>query len=130
MFFQETRHALRMLVRSPGFTIVAALSLALGIGVNSAMFSFHDAILFRPLPVRNPDSLVVVSVSNPDEVSSQGRLSYPNYRDLQAKSKSFDGLIADQVTLFSFARSRETTREMRFGILVSDNIFRVVGVQP
>src|SRR5262245_41875919 len=121
MFFQEIRHAFRMLIKSPGFTIVAAISLALGIGVNSAMFSFHDAILLRPLPVRDPDSVVVVTATSPDDASPQSRLSYPNYRDLQEKNKSFDGLIAGQITLFSFARSREMTREMRMGMLVSGN---------
>lgn len=60
MFLQE-RHSLRMLMHSSGFTIVAALSIALGVGVNSAMFSFHDAILLRPLPVQDPGSIVISS---------------------------------------------------------------------
>ncbi|HYR91273.1 MAG TPA: ABC transporter permease [Terriglobia bacterium] len=129
MFLQEIRHSFRMLARSPGFTIVAALSVALGIGVNSAMFSFHDAILLRPLPVRDPASVVTVSASSPDDPSAMIRLSYPNYRDLRERSRSFDGLIADQLTLFSFARSRQATREMRMGTLVSDDFFSVLGAQ-
>ena len=107
MFLQEIRHSLRMLARSPGFTIVAALSIALGIGVNSALFSFHDAILLRPLPVREPGSIMTISTANPDVPSSVGRLSYPNYRDLRDRSRSFDGMLADQLMLFSFARSRQ-----------------------
>src|SRR5262245_15339573 len=111
MFTQEIRHSLRMLARSPAFTIVASLSLALGIGVNSALFSFHDAILLRPLPVPEPDSVVILDAAGPDEPPSAGRLSYPNYRDLRDRSRSFDGLLADQLTIFSFARTRQATRE-------------------
>jgi putative ABC transport system permease protein len=127
---QEFRHALRMLTRSPGFTAVAALSVALGIGVNSALFSFHDAILLRPLPVLDPDAVVTLTAASPDDPSFLGRLSYPNYRDLRDRSQSFDGLIADQLTLSSFARSREAVREMRLGMLVSGNFFSVLGVRP
>jgi hypothetical protein len=119
-----------MLARSPGFTAVAALSVALGIGINSALFSFHDAILLRPLPVLDPDAVVTVTAASPDDASFLGRLSYPNYRDLRDRSQSFDGLIADQLTLSSFARSRDTVREMRLGMLVSGNFFSVLGVRP
>src|SRR5262245_53108067 len=118
MFLQEIRHSLRLLASGPGFAIVATLSIALGIGVNSAMFSFHDAILLRPLPVREPNSVVTVSAASPDDPAFAGRLSYPNYRDLRAKSRSFDGLVADQLMLLSFGRSRRAPREMRMGALV------------
>src|SRR5262245_16346916 len=130
MFLLDVRHSLRMLAKSPGFAIVAILSIALGIGVNSAMFSFHDAILLRPLPVRDPGSVVTLTATTPDVPAIAGRLSYPNYRDLQNKSRSFDGLFADQLMLLSFGRSRSATREMRMGMLVSENFFRVLGVQP
>jgi hypothetical protein len=72
--FKEVRHAFRMLTRTPGFTVVAALSVALGIGINSALFSFHDAILLRPLPVRDPSAVVTVSAPSPTDPS--GFLSY------------------------------------------------------
>jgi predicted permease len=127
---QEVRHAFRMLARNPGFTAVAALSVALGIGVNSAMFSFHDAILLRPLPVREPGSVVTLSAASPDDSSFLGRLSYPNYRDLRDTSQSFDGLVAHQLMPFSFARSRQAVREMRLAMLVSDNFFSMLGVRP
>ena len=77
-FAQEVRHAARMLARTPGFTAVAAISLALGIGVNCALFSFHDAILLRPLPVPDPDAVVTVSAAAPDDPAFLGRVSYPN----------------------------------------------------
>ena len=132
MFFSELRHALRVLATSPGFTMVAALSLALGIGVNSAIFSLADAALLRPLPVRNPATLVAVTAEGTDDLKnsfSRGNLSYPNYRDLRGQSRSFDGLIAHQESLFSFGQSRQAVREVRLGLLVSDNFFRVLGIQ-
>src|SRR5437867_1026988 len=123
MFLQELRHSFRMLARTPGFTIAAALSIALGIGVNSALFSFHDAILLRPLPVRDSGAVVTISTATPDETPAVGRLSYPNYRDVRDKSRSFDGLLAGRLMLFSFGRSRQAAREMRMGMVVSDNFF-------
>ncbi len=130
-FFQEIRHAARMLVRTPGFTAVAALSLALGIGVNTAMFSFHDAMLWRPLPVHDPSSIVTVttqSLAGPGLID--GLVSYQNYRDLRSKSQSCAGLVAHQLATVSFARSRQAAREMRMGMLVSDNFFDVLGIVP
>jgi macrolide transport system ATP-binding/permease protein len=128
MFLKEIRHAARMLVRAPGFTAVAALSVALGIGINSALFSFHDAILFRPLPVNDPAAVVTLNAPSPSEPA--GTISYPNYRDVRDQSRSFDGLVAHQLLTFSFSRSREAVREMRLGMMVSDNFFDVLGIQP
>jgi putative ABC transport system permease protein len=131
MFFGEVRHAFRMLAKNPAFTTVAALSLALGIGTNTALFSFHDALLFRPLPVREPGSVVAVTATSPEDGAlSGGGLSYPNYRDLREKGRSFDGLVAQQLSTFGFARSRQDVREMRLGVLVSDNFFNVLGIEP
>jgi len=86
---------------------VATLSVALGIGVNSAMFSFHDAILLRPLPVPEPNAILTVSVSGSEDSTPLGLVSYPNYRDLREKSQSFEGLIANDLMPLSFSRSRE-----------------------
>jgi putative ABC transport system permease protein len=118
-----------MLAKSPAFTLVAAVSLALGIGANSALFSFHDALLFRPLPVAYPSSVVTVAALSPDQ-EIRTFLSYPNYRDLREKSRAFDGLVAYRLTTVSFARSRQASRDMRLGMQVSDNFFDVMGVQP
>src|SRR5262249_2037076 len=101
MFFQDIRHTLRMLARHPGFTVISVVAVALGVGVNTAMFSFHDAILFRPLPVPDPNSMVSVGASSPDEQTFSGRMSYPNYRDLRDQSRSFEGTVADQGLIFS-----------------------------
>src|SRR5213082_1601728 len=93
-FLEDGRYALRLLVRNPGFTAVATLSLALGIGANSAIFSLADALLLRPLPVYHPGSVVTISTDSANESGGMGGVSYPDYRDLRDKTRSFDGLTA------------------------------------
>src|SRR5580704_10738294 len=88
-FFQDIRYAFRILLKNPGFTFIAAFSLALGIGANAAIFSLADAILLRPLSIASPSSVVDVITSTLDD-SSRG-ISYPNFRDLSSRSHSFDG---------------------------------------
>ena len=110
--------------------VVAVTSLALGIGANSAIFSLADAAILRPLPVREPGAIVTISAASPDDRRGGLAVSYPNYRDLREQSRSFDGLVAHQRSTVSFARSREAVREMRLGMLVSDNFFDVLGIQP
>jgi predicted permease len=127
---RDVRHAGRLLRRNPVFTSVAVISLALGIGANGAMFSLADELILRPLPVRDPGAVVTVTADTPDEDFGGGGVSYPNYRDLRDGSHSFDGLVASHISRVSFARSRQTVREMRMGMLVSDNFFHVLGVQP
>jgi hypothetical protein len=121
-----------MLLKSPGFTAIAALSLALGIGANAAIFSLADAILLRPLPVLGPSAVVTVSTNTPDNTSDNpfGGVSYPDYRDLQAKSQSFSGMLAYQLSTVSVATSRKELPQVRMGVIVSENFFQITGVQP
>src|ERR1700693_5617715 len=122
MLFKEIRHAIRLLIKNPGFTAIAALSLALGIGANSAIFSLADAILLRPLPVRAPGAVVTVTTNTPDNAFS--RMSYPDYRDIRDKSRSFDGLVAFELSTWGLAASAKEVPQMRMGLMVSDNFFR------
>jgi predicted permease len=124
----EIRYAFRMILRSPGFTAIAVLSLALGIGANAAIFSIADALLLRPLAVADPARVLDVSTSPPGQ--SVGGLSYPDYRDLRDQARSFDGMVAFQLSTFSMARSKADPAQMRMGMLVSDNFFSSLGVQP
>ncbi len=123
----DIRYALRALRGQPAFVSVAVLSLALAIGANSAIFSFADALLLRPLPVRNPAGLLDVTstTDNPFE-----GMSFPDYRDLRAKNRSFSGLAAYRVTTLAVAASPTAPAQMRFAVLASDNFFPVTGVTP
>jgi predicted permease len=127
---RDVRHAARLLRRDPVFAGVVVLSLAIGIGANSAIFSLADALILRPLAIRDPGAVATISADPVDQGSDDGRVSYPNYRDLREKSQSFDGLLAYRISTVSFARSRQDAREMRIGMAVSDNFFTVLGVQP
>jgi macrolide transport system ATP-binding/permease protein len=124
----EIRYAFRMIARSPGFTAIAVLSLALGIGANAAIFSITDALLLRPLPVASPGSVMAVSLDTAS--GNPGGISYPDYRDLRGAAKSFDGLVAFQLSTFAMAHSAAETPQMRGGMMVSDNFLSVLGVQP
>lgn len=125
---QEIRNAFRMIARSPGFTAIAVLSLALGIGANAAIFSLADALLFRPLAVTDPSSVMALNLDTPG--GDLGNFSYPDYRDLRSTTKSFDGIAAFQLATFSLARNKNEVPQMRAGLEVSDNFFSALGVQP
>jgi len=128
MAFQEVRHTFRILAKNPGFTAIAAISLALGIGANSAIFSLADALLLRPLPIKEPGA--VVSVTNNTPNNPYDGVSYPDYLDFRGKSRSFDGLVAFEFSTWGLATSAREVPQMRMGLMVSDNFFHVLGVEP
>ena len=123
-----SRYSFRTLRRQPAFVAVAVLSLALAIGANSAIFSFADALLLRPLPVPNPSALFDVTNTTPDN-PFEG-MSFPDYRDLRDKSRSFAGLAAYRLTTLAAAANPAAPARIRLAMLVSDNFFPVAGVQP
>ncbi len=129
MPFKEIRYAFRMLAKNPGFTAIAAVSLALGIGANSAIFSFADGLMLRPLSVPQPDKLLTVTTSTPGDQFG-GAASFPDYRDLRDKSQTFENLAAYRFYTFGFAPSAGVQPQMRLGFLVSDNFFQTAQVQP
>ncbi|HZU26974.1 MAG TPA: ABC transporter permease [Bryobacteraceae bacterium] len=124
----DVRYALRMLRRQPGFTAVAVLSLALAIGANSAIFSFADALLLRPLPVPNPSGLLDITNTTPDN-PFEG-MSYPDYRDLRQESRSFRAMAAYRLTTVAAAANPRAAAQVRLGMLVSDGFFPAIGVAP
>ena len=117
---QDIRYGLRMLRKSPGFTIVATLSLALGIGANVAIFSVLNAVLIRMLPVKAPEQLVVLSANNLS-------FSYPLYRELRDHAQTLEGLVAFRTS--SMGLSDEAGAERITGAIVSGNYFSVLGVR-
>src|SRR5207253_7057141 len=90
---QDIRYALRLLLKSPGFSIVAVLSLALGIGANTTIFSLLNAVLLRPLPVESPERLVVLAAAK-QERKPESSFSYPLYKDLRARNTVFSDVFA------------------------------------
>jgi predicted permease len=126
--FADIRYSLRALRRQPAFAAVAVLSMALAIGANSAIFSFADALLLRPLPVKNPAGLFDVTNTTPDN-SFEG-MSFPDYRDLRDKSRSFSGLTAYRLTTLAVTASPAAPARICFANLVSDNFFPVTSVTP
>src|ERR1700688_5295485 len=98
---KSLRYAIRLLSKTPGFTLVSIFSLAIGIGATSAMFSFADALLLRPLPVLEPTRIASITTSSSD-VFSDTAVSYPDYRDYRGGNRSFDVLIAGGVRSFGF----------------------------
>jgi predicted permease len=124
----DVRYSLRALRSQPGFVAVAVLSLALAIGANSAIFSFADALLLRPLPVTNPSAVFDVTNATPDN-PLEG-MSFPDYRDLREKSRSFAGLVAYRLTPLGAAADAASPAHIRLAALVSDNFFPALGVAP
>src|SRR5207237_7239893 len=132
--WQDLRYGLRMLAKNPGFTAVAVLTLALGIGANTAIFSLTDQILLRRLPVERPEELVVLRSPGPKtgRVSSDGDgaapFSYPLYKELRDRNQVFAGLLARFAVSLSVAGQGQTERAA--GGLVTGNAFEVLGVRP
>jgi predicted permease len=124
------RHTFRLLRKDLGFTIIAFFSLAIGIGATSAMFSFADALLLRPLPVMKPAGVVAVTNAGSTAFGTNTAISYPDYVDLRDRNRSFDGLVAAAYGQFGFSPNPETLPRMKFGLFVSGNLFRVLGVEP
>jgi macrolide transport system ATP-binding/permease protein len=131
MLFGDIRYAIRVLLRTPGFAIIAVLSLALGIGANTAMFSLADALLLRPLPVPAPTNVVTISEAAPDiPIGTLGRVSYPDYVDLVNKSKTVEGLTAFAYTPVGLAEKADALPQLKLALTVSGNFFQAMGVQP
>src|SRR5437762_2807256 len=127
MIWQDVRYGVRMLVKSPGFTLVAVLSLALGIGANTAIFSLINAVVLRPIPVSEPDRLVAVSTTdqrNPGNLP----LSHLNFKDLRAQNSVFTDMTAFTFTQVNYSTGRES--EQIPVQVVTANYFTLLGVRP
>jgi hypothetical protein len=115
-FAKDVRYALRMMHRSPAFTAVAVLSLAIGIGANAAIFSFANAILLKRLPLLDPQQLVIVRQS----------VSYPIFNQLEQRNQVLAGLAGRKAIELNVTAGDSTERMI--GELVSGSYFRVLGV--
>ncbi len=125
-FLQDLRFAARTLRKSPGFTIVAILTLALGIGANTSLFSVVNAVLLNPVPYPHPEQLVMLHESKPNFRS--GSISYPNFRDWQHDNHSFSSMAISRgsgYTLTGLGESEEIRSQF-----ISSDYFSLLGVQP
>ena len=124
--WQDIRYALRSLRRTPGFVCAAVLTLALGIGATTAVFSVLDAALFNPIPLPDPERLVMIYGTY--ERGNRNAISYPNYLDWRAQARSFERFAAFRgvrVTL-----TGEGLPEGLVGVRASSDFFAALGVQP
>lgn len=122
----DLRYAWRLWLRSPALLVVAILTIALGIGANTAIFSLVNAVLLKPLPVRDPGQLTLLS----SRIASEGfsnSFSYPMYLDLQARNDVFDGILARSG--WGVDLSGDQGAEHVYGEIVSGNYFQVLGAQ-
>ena len=129
---RDVRHGLRTLSRSPGFTITALLSLALGIGANAGIFSLVDQVLVRSLRgVKDPGQLVLMNWVGRDVATSYGvgpLMSYPLCRELQEQSQYFDGVFCRAPTGVNFSSGQQ--HEPVRAEIVSGSYFSTIGILP
>src|SRR2546430_4643654 len=126
IFWQDVRYSLRMLGENPGFAAIAILTLALGIGANTALFSMVNGVLLRPLPYPQPDQ--IVAVSEKTATFDRSSISYPNFLDWQRANTTFSAIAAYRSDDFSMTGSGEPER-VRIG-MVSAGFFEILGVPP
>ena len=125
---QDLRYGFRMLVKKPGFALVAIVTLALGIGANSAIFTVVNAALLRPLPYREPERLVHLWETTPRQQFGEREASYPDYLDWKGNNQVFEDVAG--YTRRSFTLTGRDTPERLEGAAVTDNFLQVLGVEP
>jgi predicted permease len=125
-FLQDIRYGLRVLAKNPGFTAIAILTLSLGIGANTALFSVVNGVLLNPLPFPNPDELVAVYASSP--TSEQNSISYPNFLDWQKENQCFASLVAFRSDDYNMVGAGEPERVHIH--MISAEFLPALGLQP
>ena len=126
ILWQDLRYGALMLLKQPGFTLVAVFTLALGIGANSAIFSVVNGVLLRPMPLEDPDRLI--KIWETFLPSGHGTTSAPNLKDWREQNTVFNGIAAYQFSSFNL-REQESPERLQ-GATVSPNFFDVVGAHP
>jgi macrolide transport system ATP-binding/permease protein len=125
--WQDIRYGFRMLWKNPGFTVVAVLTLAFGIGANSAIFSGVNAVVLRPMPVAEPERLVRLFEVYSDQ-DGYNAFSYPDYIEYRDQSRSFEGILGYR--LAQAALSSNDQNDLVWGEVVTGNYFDVLRVRP
>lgn len=125
---QDALYGLRMLRKHPGFTAVAVMTLALGIGANTAIFSLLDAVMFRFLPVEKPEQLVLLARQSPRGNQAVGSFTNPIWEQIRDQQDVFSGVFAWSQSVFDLAQGGEA--QYASGLWVSGDLFRTLGVVP
>ena len=123
---QDLRYGIRMMMKTPGFTAVAVVTLALGIGANTALFSVVNGVLLNPLPYPHPEQIVTLHESKPN--FPYGSISYPNFRDWQKENHTFAEMAIGRG--FSYNYSGSGPAERVRGGLISSDYFSILGMKP
>ena len=126
--FTDIRFALRQLRKSPGFTLIAVLTLALGIGANTAIFSVIYAVLLQPLPYPEPDRLMILTETSSDQ--PQISVSFPDYVDWKRDNTVFENIAISRRESFNLSGLEGRAPEQISGGLVTANFFKVIGLEP
>ena len=125
---KDIRYGIRSLLKRPGFTAIAVITLALGIGANTTLFSFVNGILLRPLPYRDPGQLVILDETSPKQGIKSFAVSYPNFLDWREQNHVFEDIAAYQPNSSSVVGAGEP--EQIPGARISYSLFELLGVAP
>jgi macrolide transport system ATP-binding/permease protein len=129
-FFQDLRHGARLLARNPGFALIAILSIGVGVGATTAMFSLADGLLLRPLAVERPAAVLSIVGEVPEGGFGAARLSYLDFRDIRDRSRTFENLVASRDVLTAFDARPGQPAMRTLGAAVTANMFDVMGLRP
>jgi len=127
-FLQDLRYGARMLLKNPGFTLIAVITLALGIGANTAIFSVVNAVLLRPLPYHEPEQLVRLLSMDMTSGARDIGASMPDYREWRKRNQSFAHLAAFDTNNYNISSNDEPERVV--GAVVDIDFFPLLGVNP
>jgi putative ABC transport system permease protein len=126
--WQDIQFGARALLKKPGFTFIAVLTLALGVGANSTIFSFVNGILLRPLPYQNPERLVSLDETSSKRGDASMGVSFPNFVDWREQNRVFEDVAAYQEGSYTLVGGGEP--EQLRGARISSGLFEILGVAP
>jgi predicted permease len=127
MLVQDIRYSARALANNPGFTAIAVLSIALGVGANSSIYALAQALLLRPLAIQDPSGLLRIDGTHQENLSPHS-ISHPDFLDFKSQSGSFQSIVAAAETRFGFAARPQDIPQLKLGAYVSADFFDVLGV--
>src|SRR4030095_16136166 len=127
---QDLKHSARMLLKNPGFTCVAIVSIAIGVGANASMYSMPDALVLRPLPVPRPGEVMTVAAVPSAQGLRNPAMSYRDYVEVREGTRSFDRLAAYQLVAVAFATAKDELAQRKVGVAASENLLDATGVTP